>query len=469
MVSTEEALANSAFVFPKLAGPENYIQWSRQMLHEIKSAELYGLIDDKQPWDPPEEYSPEEFEELSKKDRAEHRDDVRKYHTKVASLAGKISKMCEQHIQQLIDIDWTAKEVWTYLKEQYSPKGWSNKWDVLNRLMSTTMAECKKVSVYGDQMQRILKEVKDLDMTLAEAVVIITLNNLGPGFETYLAIVNDKARTEKKLPELGSLIKALQEEESRLNTAEIHFNRASARGSERGGRGSYRGNDRGSGRGGRGGGRSDNRSGDSNTNSTPKLHQACGKSHPPGPENCPDKDAVCTNRECKRKGHRYPNCTWPGGPKYDDWKKKKEEKDRQRREGNNSASSPTTHVGHIYVGMVHINAVGLALHEVYTSHLQEEVWIMDSGATHHCSGNRSLFPSMKKVNDRANTASGEVLAVEGIGSVVLPMPNRDSIELSDVMFIPNLTVNLISIEATSEEMDYYLPRRQTSMSLCSKR
>ena len=78
------------------------------------------------------------------------------------------------------------------MKIQYSPKGWFNKWDAPNRLTNTTMAECKKVSVYEDQMQRVMKEVKDLKMTLEEAVVIITLNNLGPGFETYLTIINDK-------------------------------------------------------------------------------------------------------------------------------------------------------------------------------------------------------------------------------------------------------------------------------------
>ena len=163
MVSREEeALAASHFAFPKLSGPENYIQWSRQMLHEIKSAELYGLIDNKRPWHEPEAYTEVEFAALTKKEREEHREDVRKYHSKVASLAGKMSKMCEQHIQQLIDMDWTAMEVWDYLRNQYAPKGWSNKWDVLNRLTNTTMAECKKVSVYGDQMQRVMKEVKDL-------------------------------------------------------------------------------------------------------------------------------------------------------------------------------------------------------------------------------------------------------------------------------------------------------------------
>ena len=57
MISTKEATANSVFAFPKLSEPENYIQWSRQMVHKIKSAELYGLIDTVRPWEEPDPYT----------------------------------------------------------------------------------------------------------------------------------------------------------------------------------------------------------------------------------------------------------------------------------------------------------------------------------------------------------------------------------------------------------------------------
>ena len=144
--------------------------------------------------------------------------------------------------------------------------------------MHIIMAECKTASVYGDQMQRALKEVKDLKLTIEEAITIIALNNIDLGFDTYLAIVNDKARNDEKLPELSTIMKALQEEESRLHHQQINFSRAGAgaRGSGRGGRG--RGDRGGSGRGGnsRGGssrgGRSDSHTRGGATNSTPQFH-----------------------------------------------------------------------------------------------------------------------------------------------------------------------------------------------------
>ena len=111
MVSVEEVTAAAGvFTFSKLNGPENYIQWSRQMVHEIKSAELYGLIDTVHPWPQPETLTEAQFKALDKKKQKEYNEEVRKYRNKDGSLAGKISKMCEQHIQQLIEVDWTAKK-----------------------------------------------------------------------------------------------------------------------------------------------------------------------------------------------------------------------------------------------------------------------------------------------------------------------------------------------------------------------
>ena len=128
MVSTEEAVAaTGVFSFPKLNGPENYIQWSRQMVHEIKSAELYGLIDMVHPWPSPETYTEQQFKAMDKKDQKDFLEEIRTYRNKDGSLVGKISKMCEQHIQQLIEVDWSAKATWDFLQKQYAPKGWFNK------------------------------------------------------------------------------------------------------------------------------------------------------------------------------------------------------------------------------------------------------------------------------------------------------------------------------------------------------
>ena len=85
--------------------------------------------------------------------------------------------------------------------------------------MNITITECKKVFVYKNQIQRVQKEIKDFNITMNKTIVIIALNNLSLGFEIYLAIINNKARNNKKLFELGAFIKVLQEKKAHLHTA----------------------------------------------------------------------------------------------------------------------------------------------------------------------------------------------------------------------------------------------------------
>ena len=42
------------------------------------------------------------------------------------------------------------------------------------------------------------------------------------------------------------------------------------------------------------------------------------------------------------------------------------------------------------------------------------VWILDSGATRHVSGDRTRFPDLTDYEDSCRTASGEQLAIKGL-------------------------------------------------------
>jgi len=68
-------------------------------------------------------------------------------------------------------------------------------------------------------------------------------------------------------------------------------------------------------------------------------------------------------------------------------------------------------------------------------------WILDSGATHHMSHNMSCFSSLLPVSSiNVTSASDSSMVVEGIGSV-----STSHITLSDVYYIPNLNLNLVSV------------------------
>lgn len=418
----------STFKFAKLTGSKNYKSWERNMIFAMRSLGLYGFVDAEDPYLKPEAPTLEELKEMSRSDKRDYELDKNSYNLKNGSLAGRIGGMCEPTIQSLLNAKWDAKETWDFLKKRYSPTGWSHKWEVLNALEQIHYSDCKSASEYGDKFRTALKEVQDLSITMEESVTIKALNNLGSGFDTYLTIVNDKARKEDKLPDLDDLVKAVEEEESRQKSASLNFNRVGGNNTNnRGGR-TTRG---GTPRGGRGGGRGGSSNGSSGSTDPECIR--CFTRHQPGRSNCPDKDERCGNTSCGKVGHKTANCTWPMGARHAEYlaKNPKPKKD-------DNASTPTTPRGHIGLVQVSIN-------KVYSTHSSPNTWILDSGATHHCSGNRSLFPKhLKKVNDKANTASGETLNVGGLGNITIPLPNGDPIILQDIMYIPGLTVNLIS-------------------------
>ncbi|KAF8665883.1 hypothetical protein HU200_053966 [Digitaria exilis] len=70
-------------------------------------------------------------------------------------------------------------------------------------------------------------------------------------------------------------------------------------------------------------------------------------------------------------------------------------------------------------------------------------FILDSGATTHATGNRDLFPWLFQVQQQGgeiHVANGHVLAVHGIGPVVM-----ENFRVNDVLYIPGLACNVISL------------------------
>ena len=74
-------------------------------------------------------------------------------------------------------------------------------------------------------------------------------------------------------------------------------------------------------------------------------------------------------------------------------------------------------------------------------------WILDSGATRHCSYNRDLFINYKLFGENhfVLVASGQVLKVLGIGDINLALPNGGVLNIKGVWHVPDLKENVLSI------------------------
>ena len=63
---------------------------------------------------------------------------------------------------------------------------------------------------------KILKEIKELDITMEEMVTIKLINSLGSLFETYLIMLSQKARNNNKRSDLQVFLSNLKDQECRM-------------------------------------------------------------------------------------------------------------------------------------------------------------------------------------------------------------------------------------------------------------
>ena len=75
------------------------------------------------------------------------------------------------------------------------------------------------------------------------------------------------------------------------------------------------------------------------------------------------------------------------------------------------------------------------------------LWILDSGASRHCSFNQNLFINYRLLKEDyfVRVASGQVLRVLGIGNINLALPNGGVLNIKGVWHVPDLKENVLSI------------------------
>jgi hypothetical protein len=78
--------------------------------------------------------------------------------------------------------------------------------------------------------------------------------------------------------------------------------------------------------------------------------------------------------------------------------------------------------------------------------VKKHKWIADTGATSHMSGNQKLFIDLRPINsDRCVKTGGGRLDIKGVGTVKLIDAHHSRINLVNVLYVPDLPVNLLSV------------------------
>jgi predicted aspartyl protease len=83
------------------------------------------------------------------------------------------------------------------------------------------------------------------------------------------------------------------------------------------------------------------------------------------------------------------------------------------------------------------------------------MWLIDSGASRHMTGDRKNFSSMKENETPHKVELGDKnsYAVKGIGQATINMESGNSIHLSNVLYVLGLKKNLVSIYCLEEKGD----------------
>ena len=78
-------------------------------------------------------------------------------------------------------------------------------------------------------------------------------------------------------------------------------------------------------------------------------------------------------------------------------------------------------------------------------------WYLDSGATHHVSGEQSTFSSISQTSgSKVRSAGGHSHSETGVGDVELQLSNGEIKSVGSVLYTPSITKNLLSVGALTD-------------------
>jgi hypothetical protein len=90
-----------------------------------------------------------------------------------------------------------------------------------------------------------------------------------------------------------------------------------------------------------------------------------------------------------------------------------------------------------------------------TGTIEDDMWLIDIGASRHMTGDHRNFLSMKEKETPHKVELGDnnSYAVKGIGQATIKMESDNSIHRSNVLYVPSLKKNLVSISCLEEKGD----------------
>lgn len=110
-----------------------------------------------------------------------------------------------------------------------------------------------------------------------------------------------------------------------------------------------------------------------------------------------------------------------------------------------------THAGHL-ANDNHVQNFRLFMAD-HDENVDADIWYVDSGASTHMTGNKHWLEDFKEINEGAQIYLGDDRShqIKGCGKVFVILPNGNIKQIHNVMYVPSVTKNSISISMIIDE------------------
>ncbi|CAF1077662.1 unnamed protein product, partial [Brachionus calyciflorus] len=283
----------------------------------------------------------------------------------------------------------TAKEIWTSLTNRYENKNFLNIMCLRKKILNSKQEDNESVESFIDRVQNLSEEIEALGLKMTDQDIAMTImQGLISEYDNFVQCLT--VNTDINDPndlDLDEIINALIIEEKRR----------------------YEKNEL------------------SKSNNGDRAFHSKGKNFK---KKKYFKNVKCYN--CNKMGHYASDC--------------KSSKTRKENSGTTKNAN------------VNINKSDNEEFIFHTNNSQnsktKNIWLLDSGATNHLCCVKSMFKDLKPHNSKVKVGDGRDLEVIGIGNIEAKITSRNelkSLTLTNVLFVPELSVNLISIGKLSNK------------------
>jgi hypothetical protein len=91
--------------------------------------------------------------------------------------------------------------------------------------------------------------------------------------------------------------------------------------------------------------------------------------------------------------------------------------------------------------------ISLLHYSTLTGMIEDDMWIIDSGASRHMTGDQARLSNLneKKTSYKVDLGDKTTYPVEGFGQAAIKMKTGNYVHLRNVLYVPGLEKNLVSI------------------------